>query len=79
LVLIKNRFPSITDKEGISHPGAWAFSVPKRFIKKIEKAQTFNKYLIEQNDLGTITRQEEVNRNLKVATDGETDIRWSDG
>lgn len=54
------RYPQIQDRDGTKRPAAWAFDVPKRFLKKLERVNQFNKYLIEQNEFGTITRQEEV-------------------
>lgn len=58
-------YPEIVDKDGVKRPGAYAFALPKRFLKKIEPAAELSKYLIEQNDMGTITRQEEVNLEVK--------------
>eukprot|EP01127_Copromyxa_protea_P012839 TRINITY_DN3379_c0_g1_i1.p1 TRINITY_DN3379_c0_g1~~TRINITY_DN3379_c0_g1_i1.p1 ORF type:complete len:678 (+),score=195.99 TRINITY_DN3379_c0_g1_i1:14-2047(+) len=53
-------YPPLVDTDGSTNPGAWSFALPKRFLKKVEAAQEFNKYLVEQTELGTITRQEEV-------------------
>jgi len=41
-------------------PIGWYFGVPKRFLKKAAGGDQFNKYLILQSDVGTITRQEAV-------------------
>src|SRR3546814_1651062 len=50
---------SLPGKLGASN-GAWKFTLAKRHMKKAEGVKEFRQFIIQQNDLGTITRQEEV-------------------